>query len=153
MSFHLVAGALLALALTYLGLAAEIVLDPWSALDAVNSRTLPQIYGLMLCGAVGALWLRRARRQASSGDQKNSDSPSPTPFRLGLLTGLSALILGFILALPWLNLWLALVGLLFGLLWMMGERRWPALLLASLGLPAAGFLLVEQLLQMSLPIS
>jgi len=69
------------------------------------------------------------------------------------LTGLSALILGFILALPWLNLWVALVGLLFGLLWMMGERRWRALLLASLGLPAAGFLLVEQLLQMSLPIS
>ncbi len=62
MSFHLVAGALFALALTYLWLAAEIVLDPWSALDAVNSRTLPQIYGLMLCGAVGALWIRRGRR-------------------------------------------------------------------------------------------
>jgi hypothetical protein len=64
-SFHWVAAALLSFGITYLVLANQIILDPWSALDAVNSRTLPQIYGLMLCLAVLVLWMQRRRPDVS----------------------------------------------------------------------------------------
>ena len=35
----------------YVLLTAQILLDPWSEMDAINSRTLPYLYGigLMLC--------------------------------------------------------------------------------------------------------
>jgi hypothetical protein len=63
------------------------------------------------------------------------------------------MVAGFIFSLNWLNLWVAVGGLLFGLLRVMGERRWRVLLGVSLGLPIGGFLFVQKLLQMSLPIS
>lgn len=153
MSFHWVAAALLSVGITYLVLANQIVLDPWSAFDAVNSRTLPQIYGLMLCLAVLVLWMQRWRRGTSQGDLAAREPTAPPVLRLRPLLSLSTLIIGFIVLLNWLNLWVAVSGLILGLLWVMRERRWPILIGASLGLPIGGFLLVEQLLQMSLPIS
>jgi 4-hydroxybenzoate polyprenyltransferase len=151
-SFHWVAAALLSFGITYLVLANQIILDPWSALDAVNSRTLPQIYGLMLCLAVLVLWMQR-RRPTSPSDRASGTPAAPPSLRLRPLLLLSTLILGFIVALNWLNLWMAVGGLVLGLLWVMQERRWSILIGASLALPIGGFLLVERLLQMSLPIS
>lgn len=152
MSFHWVAAALLSFGITYLVLANQIILDPWSALDAVNSRTLPQIYGLMLCLAVLVLWMQR--RHPTPQNDRASGTPAAQPsLRLRPLLLLSTLILGFIVALNWLNLWVAVGGLVLGLLWVMQERRWSILIGASLALPIGGFLLVERLLQMSLPIS
>ena len=152
MSFHWVAAALLSFGITYLVLANQIILDPWSALDAVNSRTLPQIYGLMLCLAVLVLWMQR-RHPTSQGDRASGTPAAQPSLRLRPLLLLSTLILGFIVALNWLNLWVAVGGLVLGLLWVMQERRWSILIGASLALPIGGFLLVERLLQMSLPIS
>jgi 4-hydroxybenzoate polyprenyltransferase len=151
-SFHWVAAALLSFGITYLVLANQIILDPWSALDAVNSRTLPQIYGLMLCLAVLVLWMQR-RHPTSQSDRTFGTPAAPPSLRLRPLLLLSTLILGFIVALNWLNLWVAVGGLVLGLLWVMQERRWSILIGASLALPIGGFLLVERLLQMSLPIS
>lgn len=152
MSFHWVAAALLSFGITYLVLANQIILDPWSALDAVNSRTLPQIYGLMLCLAVLVLWMQR-RHPTSQSDRASGPPAAPSSLRLRPLLLLSTMILGFIVALNWLNLWVAAGGLVLGLLWVMQERRWSILIGASLALPIGGFLIVERLLQMSLPIS
>ena len=43
--------SLFALGAGYVLLTSQIVLDPWSEMDAINSRTLPYLYGtgLMLC--------------------------------------------------------------------------------------------------------
>ena len=153
MSFQWVAAALLGFGITYLVLANQIVLDPWSALDAVNSRTLPQIYGLLFCVAVLALWVQRKRSPTSQGDLAPGKPTARAVLQLRPLLLLSTLIIGFIVLLNWLNLWVAVGALVLGLLWVMRERRWPILLGASLGLPVGGVLLVEQLLLMSLPIS
>ena len=66
---------------------------------------------------------------------------------------LSALICVFILSLVWLNLWVALGGLLFGTLWTMGEKRLPVIVALCLAIPLIGFVLVEQVLQMTVPLS
>ena len=153
MSFHWIAAALLSFGLAYLKLTSEIELDPWSALDAVNSRTLPQLYGLMLCLAVIALWIQRWRKSTSQRDPETV-KPSPlSSFQIKPLLMLTGLIGSFVFALLWLNLWVATAGLLFALLWVMQERRWQVLAGLSLGLPITGFVLVERLLQMSVPIS
>ena len=48
--------SLFALGAGYVLLTSQIVLDPWSEMDAINSRTLPYLYGtgLMLCASL--LW-------------------------------------------------------------------------------------------------
>jgi|GEM_PF-533812 hypothetical protein len=152
MRFHWVAGLLWCLGIVYLLQANQIPLDPWSAQDPVNARTLPQLYGLLLCIAVPLLWLQR-RKMAKSSDHSDDTPSNPAQSSGGLLMLLSGAIGTFILALQWLNLWVAVALLLFVLLWLMRERRWKMLLGFSLGLPVAGFLLIEGLLQMSVPIS
>ena len=153
MSFHWVAAALFSFGVAYLVLVNQIALDPWSALDAVNSKTLPQIYGLVLCAAVFVLWLQRWRNSTSQQSLEDRKDGAPPSARMRPLMLLSTPIVGFVLALNWLNLWVAVAALVFALLWVMQERRWPVLLGGGFGVAIGGFLLVEQLLQMSLPIS
>ena len=96
MSFRLLLLTLFAIAAAYLTLVGQIELDPWSAQDTINSRTLPQIYGALLCLAVLGLALGQRDR---TGDMSH-----PSLHKLKPLFWLSALICVFILSLVWLNL-------------------------------------------------
>ena len=145
MSFRLLLVVLFGIGAAYLVLVAQIELDPWSAGDTINSRTLPQIYGVMLCLAVLAMAL---------GWQNPQDSASgPAKRKVKRLAWLSALICAFIVSLLWLNLWIALACLLAGALWEMGEKRWSVICALSLGIPLAGFVLIEHVLLMTIPLS
>ena len=131
--------ALFAIGAGYVLLTSQIVLDPWSEMDAVNSRTLPYIYGLglMLC-AFGLAWQK---------PQKVTFSPRLLPLILVCLA-----IVVFIILLPFVGLWWSLGTLLLLNMLLMGERRLPILLGMSLGVPLAGWTLVEKLLEMVIPL-
>ena len=145
MTFRLLLVALFGFGAGYLLLVAQIELDPWSASDRINSRTLPQIYGVLLCLTVLGLAIGRRNHQvATSGISQRGRTR---------LLGLSALICIFIVSLLWFNLWVALAGLLFGALWVMGERRWSVIWALCLGIPLVGFVLIEHVLLMTIPLS
>ena len=145
MSVRLLQLTLFAIGAAYLTLVGQIELDPWSAEDTINSRTLPQIYGVLLCLAVLGLALGQRDRPG--------ETSHPSLPKVKRLFWLSALICVFILSLVWLNLWVALGGLLFGTLWTMGEKRLPVIVALCLAIPLIGFVLVEQVLQMTVPLS
>ena len=144
MSFRILLVALFGVGVSYLALVGQIELDPWSASDSINSHTLPQIYGVLLCLAVFALAMgQRDLVKAPSAIAKG---------KIARLVKLCALISAFIISLPWLNLWVALAALLFGGLLTMGEKR-SVICALSLGLPMTGFVFVERVLQMTVPLS
>ena len=145
MSFRLLLVVLFGIGAAYLVLVAQIELDPWSAGDTINSRTLPQIYGVMLCLAVLAMALGTQNPQGPAS--------GPAKRKVKRLAWLSAPICAFIVSLLWLNLWIALAGLLLGALWTMGEKRWSVICALSLGIPLAGFVLIEHVLLMTIPLS
>ena len=145
MNFRLLLVVLFGIGAAYLVLVAQIELDPWSAGDTINSRTLPQIYGVMLCLAVLAMTL--------GGQNPQGPASGPVKRKLKRLAWLSALICAFIVSLLWLNLWIALACLLLGALWTMGEKRWSLICALSLGVPVAGFVLIEHVLLMTIPLS
>ena len=145
MSFRLLLVVLFGIGAAYLVLVAQIELDPWSAGDTINSRTLPQIYGVMLCLAVLAMALGTQNPQGPAS--------GPAKRKVKRLAWLSALICAFIVSLLWLNLWIALACLLLGALWTMGEKRWSVICALSLGIPLAGFVLIEHVLLMTIPLS
>ncbi len=130
---------LFAIGAGYVLLASQIVLDPWSEMDAINSRTLPYLYGtgLMLC-AFCLVWQQPNRVAVSR--------------RLLPLALVCLVIITFIILLPYTGLWGALGGLLMLNMLLMGERRIAMLLSISLGVPLAGWALVEQLLEMVIPL-
>jgi len=143
-SFRLLLASLFAFACAYLVLSTRIELDPWSATELVNSRTLPQLYGTLLCIAIILLALTRAPSPQTSDITRQKVRP---------LLALTAVISLFILSLNWLNLWVALSGLVFAALLIMGERRWRVIGGIVLAMPLGGYLLIEHLLQMQIPIS
>ena len=145
MSFRLLLVVLFGIGAAYLVMVAQIELDPWSAGDTINSRTLPQIYGVMLCLAVLAM--------AFGGQSPQGPVSGPAKRKVKRLAWLSTLICAFIVSLLWLNLWIALASLLFGGLLTMGEKRWSMICVLSLGIPLAGFVLVQQVLMMTIPLS
>ena len=145
MSFRILIVALFGVGVSYLALVGQIELDPWSASDSINSRTLPKIYGVLLCLAVFALAMgQRDLVKAPSAIAKG---------KIARLVKLCALISAFIISLPWLNLWVALAALLLGGLLTMGEKRLPVIVALCLAIPLIGFVLVEQVLQMTVPLS
>ena len=73
--------------------------------------------------------------------------------KIARLVKLCALISAFIISLPLLNLWVALAAPLLGGLLTMGEKRWSVICALSLGLPMTGFVFVERVLQMTVPLS
>lgn len=135
--------ALACCALVYLWQALAIELDPWSAEEAINARTLPVIYGVGLLLVAVALFLR-------PGPQADGAPPSPTPFagrrRWLSLAGQCCAIVGFALAIPRAGPWLALAGLLVAALAIAGERRWWVLVLAPAATAALGWLLIAVVL-------
>ena len=131
--------SLFALGAGYVLLTSQIVLDPWSEMDAINSRTLPYLYGtgLMLC-AFMLTW-----------QQPNKVEVSP---RLLPLAAVCLVIITFIILLPYTGLWWALGALLLLNMLIMGERRLPILLGMSISVPLVGWALVEQVLEMVIPL-
>ena len=131
--------SLFALGAGYVLLTSQIVLDPWSEMDAINSRTLPYLYGtgLMLCAFVLA-WQQPNKVEVSR--------------RLLPLAAVCLVIITFIILLPYTGLWWALGALLLLNMLIMGERRLPILLGMSISVPLVGWALVEQVLEMVIPL-
>ena len=139
MIYRSILALLLAIGAGYVFLASQIVLDPWSEMDAINSRTLPYLYGsgLILC-AFSLVW-----------QQPNKVALSPRLLPLALVC---LAIIMFIIFLPYTGLWWGLGGLLMLNMLIMGERRIPILLSISASVPFVGWALVEQLLEMVIPL-
>ena len=131
--------SLFALGAGYVLLTSQIVLDPWSEMDAINSRTLPYLYGtgLMLCAFMLA-WQQPNKVEVSR--------------RLLPLAAVCLVIITFIILLPYTGLWWALGALLLLNMLIMGERRLSILLGTSISVPLVGWALVEQLLEMVIPL-
>ena len=131
--------SLFAIGAGYVLLTSQIVLDPWSEMDAINSRTLPYLYGtgLMLCALI------------LSWQRPNTVAVSRRPLPLA---SVCLVIITFIILLPYAGLWWALGVLLLLNMLIMGERRLPMLLGTSISVPLVGWGLVEQLLEMVIPL-
>ena len=124
---------LLAFGVVYVWFAYGVTLDPWSAAEPVNSRTLPIAYGSILILLSTFLLVRGMRVHV----------PRHNLLRL---TSISASIIGFGLLLPRVGVWPALILLLVSCLMIMGEKRWHVFILAPLLASLGGWLLIEILL-------
>jgi len=115
-------------------------MDPWTAAETVNARTLPLLYGTLLCFTVILLLLRHAPK-----------APAVAGGRLIRVGGIVLLTLGFVAVLNLLNLWLALGAVILTLALWLGERRYLMIGLLALCVPLAGWLGIEVLLGLHLP--
>lgn len=136
MSERWLIGALVIGAAIYLLGATSIPLDPWAAQEAVNTRTLPIIYGATLLILSGALLLRPGRR------------PMTRPQRPGVVVALVVTMLMFTGAVALLGVWLAIPVLLIPSMLLLGERRWWLLS----GVPASTALLTWGLVTQALGV-
>jgi len=133
--------ALAAFAAAYLAQAMTVPLDPWSASEPVNARTLPVAAGC-------ALLLTALALVAWPGTVPAATSPEGRGAKRSARAGVGALalhvaaIVGFGLAIPRIGLWLATAALFFASLFIAGERRPWLLVLAPLGTAFAAWLLL-----------
>jgi hypothetical protein len=125
----------------YLFEATQIPMDPWTAAETVNTRTLPLLYGSLLCLVSLALLFRPAGTRPEGLDG----------YRVLRLIGVLVLVLGFVLALPYVPLWIALGVLLAALPLWLGQRSAVQIGLLAIGVPLIGWLGVEVLLGLYLP--
>lgn len=125
----------------YLFEATRIPMDPWTAAETVNTRTLPLLYGSLLCLVSLALLFRPAGTRPENLDG----------YRVLRLIGVLVLVLGFVLALPYVPLWIALGVLLAALPLWLGQRSPVQIGLLAIGVPLVGWLGVEVLLGLYLP--
>ena len=141
MAYRLLLLGLLAASVLYTYAARRIPMDPWTAEETINAQTLPTAYGVLLsCALLLALW--RTRPAAGTAVQ---------PGRLLRLAGATVLVIAFTALLGWLNLWIALAGLLIGAAWWLGERRWLPMLALATAVPLLGYLGIEVGLGLYLP--
>lgn len=131
--------AIFGLGAGYLYTAWYIPMDPWTAEELVNARTLPLIYGGLL---VSALLLSWKRKSASAAIEAGP---------IVRMMGVVLLTLGFLMALQFVNLWFGLVLLLAALALWLGERRAVPIATLSLSVPLIGWVGVELLLNLHLP--
>lgn len=129
---------LAAFAVAYLWQTFTIPLDPWSAAEAINARTLPLIYGVALLAVSLALLARPA-------------TPEPAAARIPVgrwrVLGLHAVaITGFGVLIPWAGLWISVAALLLAGLLIAGERRPWVLATAPLATAGLAWLLIAVLL-------
>lgn len=135
--------AFLVLAIAYGWMASRIELDPWSAAEALNARTLPFIYAVLL-GLLCLPLLARGMRVKQDTGADVADRPDWHGWRTaGLIAGA---VIGFGLLIPFAGLWPSAFLLLAASLLAAGERRWPVVLGAPAGLAALGWLVIEKLL-------
>lgn len=138
-------GALIFLAFftAYAVFAWQIPLLPFEEMDAVNSASIPKVYAVLgLIFSLLALLAQAIKRQHNSGDgwpQINRKSIGQTAVLLLLMWVYTALLepIGFLLATS--------VFLSAGF-FIMGERRWRVLLLASVPVAVVFWLIVTKLL-------
>ncbi len=129
--------ALSAFAVVYLWQARLIELDPWSAAEAINARTLPIVYGVILL----VLGLVLSVRPGPPGE-----AAAERHRRWVALPLHAAVILGFAALIPYAGLWIAAAALLLGCLLVAGERRLPVLALAPAATAGAAWLLIAVVL-------
>ena len=129
--------ALLALALGYGWLATRIELDPWSAAQLLNARTLPIAYAVLLGALALAMTIRGVVQEGVTG------SDGRRWLTLGLI---AAAIVAFGVLIPYAGLWPATVVLLACSLLATGERRVWVVLAAPAGVALLGWLLIEVVL-------
>lgn len=132
--------AFLALAIAYGWTASRIELDPWSAEEAFNARTLPFIYAVLLALLCLPFLVRGMQAQGETAQSR----PDWRGWRTAGL--IAAAVVGFGLLIPFSGLWPATVLLLAASLLATGERRWLVVLGAPTGLALLGWLVVEKLL-------
>lgn len=130
---------ILGLGAGYLYTAWHIPMDPWTAEELVNARTLPLIYGGLLVTAVLMSWKRTAPSEAIEAGP------------MLRVAGVVILTLAFLLALQFLNLWLGLAGLLTALALWLGERRLVPITALVITVPLVGWVGIELLLNLHLP--
>ena len=135
--------AFLVIAIAYGFMASRIELDPWSAAEALNARTLPFIYAVLL----GLLCLPLLVRGMQVQRDASADAPNQLDWRGWRTAGLIAVaVVAFGLLIPFAGLWPSAFLLLAASLLAAGERRWPVVLGAPAGLAALGWLVIEMLL-------
>jgi len=130
---------ILALGAGYLFTAWHIPMDPWTAEELVNARTLPLIYGGLLVFAVLLSWTRK------------TPSPAAEVGPLLRMSGVVILTMGFLISLQFFNLWLGLTALLTTLALWLGERRVVPIAALAITVPLIGWVGVELLLNLHLP--
>lgn len=140
MVYRLFLFSLLLVSIGYTVLARQIPMDPWTAEELVNAQTLPTVYGVVLSIVLSVLLIRG-----------NQGATAPQGIQLIRAAGLCVIVIGFILALDWTNLWVALGALLFTASAWLGERRWLPMSALAIGVPLAGFIAIELALGVYLP--
>ena len=138
--------ALVAFAALYLWQTLAIPLDPWSATEAINARTLPFAYGVVLFLVGAALLIRPHALPSSGGDKTKSEADGGTLQRWLKLAAQCVIIVGFGIAIPFVGPWVALGALLVASLLAAGERRLPILIFLPIGTAGAAWLIVAVLL-------
>lgn len=141
MPHRLLALLFLLLGAGYLFEATQIPMDPWTAAEAVNTRSLPLLYGALLCLVSLALMFRAPPERSEPVDA----------YRVLRLVGVLVLVLGFVLALPHVSLWIALAVLLAALPVWLGQRNALQIGLLAIGVPLVAWFGVEVLLGLYLP--
>ncbi|MDE0659491.1 MAG: tripartite tricarboxylate transporter TctB family protein [Gammaproteobacteria bacterium] len=119
---------LAAFAVTYLWHTFTIPLDPFSAAEAINARTLPLIFGVALLAVSLGLAARPSTPEAEAAEIPLQ--------RWRVLAWHAVAIIGFGVLIPWAGLWISLAALLVAGLLIAGERR--AWILAGAPLVTAG---------------
>lgn len=134
--------ALAAFGAAYLWQALSIPLDPWSAAEAVNARTLPTVYAVALLLVSAALLFGQGVAGAEA-----SVSRQPVAWRRWrTLAEHGCAIVAFGALIPLVGLWIAVALLLGACLLIAGERRILVLALAPIGTAVAAWLLVAVVL-------
>ena len=129
---------LAAVAVAYIWQTYTIPLDPWSRTEAINARTLPFVYAMVLLAISLGLAIRPPSDSAAAG---------PTPSgRWRALVLHSLAFVGFGVLIPWAGLWLSLAALLVAGLLIAGKRRPLVLGLAPVVTAGLGWLLIAVLL-------
>lgn len=138
MTRRLPALLLAAFAAVYLWQALAIPLDPWSASESVNARTLPIAYAVLLLLVAVGLGIRPTP----------SNQTGSTGSALGWrrLAGHGVVIVAFGMLIPLAGLWVSLGALLFACLLIAGERRPLVLVFAPLGTAVLAWLLLAVVL-------
>ncbi len=129
---------LAAFAGVYLWQAFAIPLDPWSASEAINARTLPFVYAGVLMMIALALAIRPPPGETSDSGR--------FPRRWRTLAAHSTAIVAFGVLIGFVGLWISVAALLAATLLIAGERRPSVIVLAPVGTAAVAWLLIAVVL-------
>lgn len=121
---HIGGLAFLCLSAAYGYYAGDISMIPGDEYEPFNAQTLPKVLALLGCILSIALILNASRNGGERLSLKGYD--------FSIVVKLLALVVLFGLALEWFGFLISTVIFLIGGYWVLGERRWKTLILASL---------------------